>query len=94
MSGQSSYTTMDQVQTELLDIIRKIKKMKPDDSITPDMSLTQDISLDSLETVELIMAIEEKFCTSVPDEEANKVHTVRDLLTLLSIKLNIPHDNV
>ena len=48
-----------------------------DDEVTPDASFVDDLGADSLDTVELVMALEEEFETEIPDEEAEKITTVQ-----------------
>lgn len=48
-----------------------------EDEVTLDASFVDDLGADSLDTVELVMALEEEFDTEIPDEEAEKITTVR-----------------
>jgi len=50
------------------------------DQITPDAKFIDDLGADSLDTVELIMALEEEFGIEVPDEEAEKLVSVGDVV--------------
>jgi acyl carrier protein len=50
----------------------------PEDQITPESSFVQDLDADSLEVVELIMALEDEFGLSIPDEDAEQIVTVQD----------------
>ena len=45
--------------------------------VTMEASFTNDLGADSLDTVELVMALEEEFETEIPDEEAEKITTVQ-----------------
>jgi len=45
--------------------------------VTPEASFVDDLGADSLDTVELVMALEEEFETEIPDEEAEKITTVQ-----------------
>ena len=47
------------------------------DKISPETSFVNDLGADSLDTVELVMALEEEFETEIPDEEAEKITTVQ-----------------
>jgi acyl carrier protein len=47
------------------------------EKITPETSFVNDLGADSLDTVELVMALEEEFETEIPDEEAEKITTVQ-----------------
>ncbi|MBN1541317.1 acyl carrier protein [candidate division KSB1 bacterium] len=55
--------------------------------VTPEASFIDDLGADSLDTVELIMAFEEEFGLEIPDDEAEKLTTVRDALNYLQEKL-------
>jgi acyl carrier protein len=48
------------------------------EEVKDDASFVEDLGADSLDTVELVMALEEEFGTEIPDEEAEKISTVRD----------------
>ena len=47
-----------------------------EEEVTPDASFVDDLGADSLDTVELVMALEEEFDTEIPDEQAEKIQTV------------------
>ena len=48
-----------------------------DEEVTPSASFVDDLGADSLDTVELVMALEEEFECEIPDEEAEKITTVQ-----------------
>jgi acyl carrier protein len=48
--------------------------------VTPEAKFIEDLGADSLDTVELIMALEEEFGIEVPDEQAEKLATVGDVV--------------
>ena len=48
-----------------------------DEQVTPEASFVDDLGADSLDTVELVMALEEEFETEIPDEEAEKITSVQ-----------------
>ena len=50
------------------------------DEINNDASFVDDLGADSLDTVELVMALEEEFETEIPDEEAEKITTVQNAI--------------
>ena len=56
------------------------KMDKPKDNITHEMSFINDLGCDSLDTVELMMDIEDAFDLSIPEEEAEKIVTVGDAI--------------
>ena len=49
-----------------------------DDQVTTDASFVDDLGADSLDTVELVMALEEEFDVEIPDDEAEKITTVKE----------------
>jgi len=51
-----------------------------EDKITPKSFFVDDLGADSLDTVELVMAFEEKFNIEIPDEDAEKIKTVGDAI--------------
>ena len=53
------------------------------DKITPDAKFVDDLGADSLDTVELVMALEEEFEIDIPDEEAEKIVTFNDVLSYI-----------
>ena len=54
-----------------------------EDNVTPDASFMEDLGADSLDTVELVMALEEEFDIEIPDSDAEKIQTVQDALSYL-----------
>ncbi|MDE7170128.1 MAG: acyl carrier protein [Mucispirillum sp.] len=54
-----------------------------EDVIRPDASFIDDLGADSLDTVQLIMAFEEEFAITIPDEESVKIKTVQDALDFI-----------
>jgi len=72
------------------DIAAKVKeiivdKLGVDESeVTPEASFTNDLGADSLDTVELVMKLEEYFDIEIPDEDAEKIQTVRDAIDYIN----------
>ena len=52
----------------------------PEKDVVPEASFVDDLGADSLDQVELIMAMEEEFDVSIPDEDAEKIATVKDAI--------------
>ncbi len=50
------------------------------DKVTPEASFIDDLGADSLDTVELVMALEEEFDIEIPDEDAEKITTVGEAI--------------
>ena len=53
------------------------------DKVTADAKFIEDLGADSLDTVELVMALEENFDIEVPDEEAEKLQSVADVVAYI-----------
>jgi acyl carrier protein len=51
--------------------------------VTPTASFVDDLGADSLDTVELVMAFEEAFGIEIPDEDAEKIATVKDAISYI-----------
>ncbi len=49
--------------------------------VTPEASVVDDLGADSLDVVELVMALEEEFNLEIPDEEAEKIKSVNDIFS-------------
>ena len=54
-----------------------------EEEVTPDASFIDDLNADSLDLVELIMALEEEFNVKISDEDADKIKTVKDAMEYL-----------
>ncbi len=54
--------------------------------VKEDSKFVEDLGADSLDVVELVMALEEKFDIEIPDEEAEKIQTVQDVITYIESK--------
>lgn len=53
------------------------------EDVTPSSSFVNDLGADSLDTVELVMALEEEFETEIPDEEAEKITTIQEAVAYI-----------
>jgi len=78
----------------MADIDAKVKeiivsKLGVDEAqITPEASFTNDLGADSLDTVELVMEFEKAFNIQIPDEDAEKISTVGDVIKYLQGKVS------
>ena len=59
----------------------------PQNEVTPDKSFITDLGADSLDTVELVMALEEEFETEIPDEDAEKITTIQQAIDYINAHL-------
>lgn len=58
-----------------------------DQEVKPEASFVEDLGADSLDTVELVMALEEEFGIEIPDEDAEKAKTVGEVVEYIDKKL-------
>jgi acyl carrier protein len=73
------------VPEKITEIIVEQLGVKPEE-VTPEASFVDDLRADSLDTVELVMALEEEFGIEVPDEDAEKLTTVGDAIKYIEEK--------
>jgi acyl carrier protein len=72
------------------EIFDKVKEVVVDqlsveeDDVSEDASFVDDLGADSLDIVELVMALEEQFGVSIPDEQAEKIKTVGDAVSFIA----------
>ena len=74
---------MSSVEDQVRGIIAEQLGVKVDE-IKNDASFVDDLGADSLDTVELVMALEEEFETEIPDEEAEKITTVQQAIDYIN----------
>jgi acyl carrier protein len=72
---------------EVLRLLIKEHLGVKDKDIKPDAHFVKDLGADSLDSVELIMAVEKQFGVEIPDEEAENLQTVGDLVKYLEARL-------
>ncbi|MBX0311388.1 acyl carrier protein [Sulfurihydrogenibium sp.] len=75
-----------------MSVEQKVKQIIADqlgvdiEKITPEAKFVDDLGADSLDVVELIMAFEEEFGIEIPDEDAEKITTVKDVIDYINSK--------
>lgn len=73
---------MNEIESKVKDII--VDKLGVDkDEVKPEASFTNDLGADSLDTVELIMELENEFGVTIPDSDAEKIQTVGDAVAYI-----------
>jgi acyl carrier protein len=75
-----------EMETKVKQIIAE-KLGVSEDKVNPQASFVDDLGADSLDQVELIMAFEDAFDVEIPDEDAEKLKTVKDAMEYLSTKV-------
>ena len=76
---------MGAIDEKVIDII--VDKLGVDRSeVTPEAVFVDDLGADSLDLVELIMAMEEEFGTEIADEDAEKLRTVQDVISFITAR--------
>jgi len=79
------------VDGKVKDIISEQLGVKKEE-IKPESSFIGDLGADSLDTVEVVMALEEEFGIEIPDEDAEKITTVGEAVTYIENKINKKED--
>jgi acyl carrier protein len=73
----------DEIFDKVKDVIVDQLNVEEDD-VTDDAAFVDDLGADSLDIVELVMALEEQFGISIPDEQAEKIKTVGDAVSFIA----------
>jgi acyl carrier protein len=79
------------VMSTVTDRVRKIVVEQlgvKEDELKNDASFVDDLGADSLDTVELVMALEEEFETEIPDEKAEKITTIQEAIDYIESNMN------
>jgi acyl carrier protein len=74
---------MSNVEERVKNIVVEQLGVKPED-VKNESSFVEDLGADSLDTVELVMALEEEFDCEIPDEEAEKINTVQEAINYIT----------
>ncbi len=92
MDENIAQNTVDQdtIEQDIIEIVANTLKVKKD-LITPESRFVEDLKADSLDIVELMMAIEAKYKCNIPDDDASKILTVADLIQYVIHHKKINH---
>lgn len=82
MSQDDIFTRVQKIVKEQLEV--------EESEVKPEANFANDLGADSLDTVELVMALEEEFDIEIPDEAAEKITTVQACVDFISSKLAAP----
>ena len=72
------------IEARVLEIVKAFDKVKDPSKISASSSFSSDLGLDSLDTVEVVMAIEEEFSVEIPDKEADEIKSVGQAVEYIS----------
>jgi acyl carrier protein len=77
---------MSNILGRVISVVSERLNIRPED-IESNHSFTGDLGADSLDTVEIVMALEEEFDVEIPDEDAEKITTIQEAVDSLTEKL-------
>ncbi|XVF30267.1 hypothetical protein REPUB_Repub16aG0042200 [Reevesia pubescens] len=72
---KGSFLDKSEVADRVISVVKNFQKIDPS-KVTPNAHFQNDLGLDSLDTVEVVMALEEEFGFEIPDNEADKISTI------------------
>ncbi|KAJ2451854.1 mitochondrial acyl carrier protein [Coemansia sp. RSA 2336] len=75
--------TRNDIQERIFHLLQDFDKVNQD-KLSPSADFAKDLGLDSLDTVEVVMAIEEEFSVEIPDDEADKISSVKEAIDYIS----------
>ncbi|KAL7109978.1 hypothetical protein ACP275_06G208700 [Erythranthe tilingii] len=73
--AKGSFLEKSEVADRVLSVVKKFQKVDPS-KVTPTAHFQNDLGLDSLDSVEVVMALEEEFAFEIPDTEADKINSI------------------
>ena len=82
-SAAQTFLDKAEVEERVLGVVRNYEKVDVS-KVTPSANFVNDLGLDSLDTVEVVMAMEEEFVIEIPDAEAEKIQSCSDAITFIA----------
>jgi acyl carrier protein len=80
-AAKGSFLPLEEVQERVLTVIKTHGRLNvPQEYVTPKAHFMNDLKLDSLDTTEIVMEVEEEFMIEIPDSEAYNFNTVEELI--------------
>ncbi|KAF9733083.1 Acyl carrier protein, mitochondrial [Paraphaeosphaeria minitans] len=73
----SAGLSKDEVEGRIMDLLKNFDKVTDTSKLNGEAHFHNDLGLDSLDTVEVVMAIEEEFSIEIPDKEADAIHSIK-----------------
>jgi acyl carrier protein len=84
--GKISQQEREELLAKIIPVFQEVLEIEKD-KIKPESKITEDLGADSLDTVELTMALEEAFSIEITDEDAEKMQTIEDVIVYLHNRL-------
>ncbi|KAJ7294117.1 hypothetical protein O6H91_19G004600 [Diphasiastrum complanatum] len=81
--AHGTYLNKNEVVDRVLNVVKTFPKVDPS-KVTPSSSFQKDLGLDSLDTVEVVMAFEDEFALEIPDSEADKIASCADAIEYIA----------
>lgn len=75
--AKGSFLDKDEVTERTIKVVKKFQKIDDPSKVKPDAHFKDDLGLDSLDAVEVVMALEEEFGFEIPDNEADKIDSIK-----------------
>jgi NADH dehydrogenase (ubiquinone) 1 alpha/beta subcomplex 1, acyl-carrier protein len=81
--ASQTFLAVDEVTERIMSVVKNFDKVDPT-KVTADTKFAEDLGLDSLDIVEVVMAIEDEFTIEIPDTEADAIATIGDAVEYIS----------
>jgi NADH dehydrogenase (ubiquinone) 1 alpha/beta subcomplex 1 len=85
--GAAGFLNKDEVTDRVVSVVKNFAKVDAG-KVTPTSAFASDLGLDSLDTVEVVMAMEEEFAVEIPDAEADKIQSIPEAVSYLASNPN------
>mmetsp|Transcript_4345 Transcript_4345/g.7770 ORF Transcript_4345/g.7770 Transcript_4345/m.7770 type:complete len:126 (-) Transcript_4345:220-597(-) len=79
----STFLDPSEVSDRIVQVVKNFDKVDPD-KVAPSSKFSDDLGLDSLDSVEVVMAIEDEFAIEIPDAEADKIASIADAVEYIA----------
>jgi len=83
-ASQPSSLSRGEVEERVVGVVKKFEKVKDPNLVTPQALFTKDLGLDSLDAVEIQMALEDEFSIEIPDADADKIQSIPDAVNYIA----------
>jgi NADH dehydrogenase (ubiquinone) 1 alpha/beta subcomplex 1, acyl-carrier protein len=80
---KQAFLDVSEVTDRILSVVKNFDQIDAN-KVTPETNFAKDLGLDSLDVVEVVMAIEDEFAIEIPDQEADKIATIADAVNYIS----------